>query len=208
MTVFLLENTIVVWMPLKRIGSKVPNEWKGFLEDHHLVWSESKKSSQILQYIDPCFQVISCRFCLFYQLLFALEDSALLGLRCEESNSIKLQFFLCVCVYDYQCEGLSICMYSKHAFVCACVSSYLRHSRRSRLFLVLKDCVCVWICTCLWGFVHNMYACVCVSVPRIYVCVLAVDWRAGLGGCGEFVCLGLLVWKSSQSCASPWREGV
>ena len=102
-----------------------------------------------------------------------------------------------------------VCVYSERVFVRVCVSSYFRHSHHGRLFLVLKDSVCMHVYMSTGICTHCADACVCVCVRAcVCVCVLAVDWRAGLGGCGEFVCSGPLVWKSSQSCASPWRESL
>lgn len=97
--------------------------------------------------------------------------------------------FACLCLSLHA----RVCVYSKCLCVHACVyvSSYFRHSHHGHLFLVLKDFVCMHmsmgICT------HRPYVCVRVMYACVFVCVLAADRRAGLGGCGEFVCSGPLV---------------
>ena len=155
--------------------------------------------------LTPACQVTSCPYLFFvFFLLVAVcfGGGRSIGVQVWREQQSVFAFCclsVCVCVY----EGLCVCVYSKRMFVDACVSSYFRHSHHGGLFLVLKDFVCVWICTWLWGFVHIMLACVCVCCVCMHVCFLAVDRRAGLGGCGKFVCSGPLVWKSSQSCASP-----
>ena len=160
-----------------------------------------------IAHTDPCLSghILSISLCC--RSLFALAATGLLGFRCEGSNRVRSHVRVRACVHSWRLS--CVCVYSERVFVRVCVSSYFRHSHHGRLFLVLKDSVCMHVYMSTGICTHCADACVCACVRAcVCVCVLAVDWRAGLGGCGEFVCSGPLVWKSSQSCASPWRESL
>ncbi len=73
----------------------------------------------------------------------------------------------CLSVRAFVKAFVFACTVSVCLCVCLCVSSYFRHSHHGRLFLVLKDFVCMHMYMSMGICTHRAYVCACC----VCVCV-------------------------------------
>ena len=124
-----------------------------------------------IAHTDPCLSGHILSISLLFagcRSLFALAATGLLGFRCEGSNRVRSHVRVRACVHSWR---LSCVRVQWARVVRVCVSSYFRHSHHGRLFLVLKDSVCMHVYMSTGICTHCADACVCVrACVRVCVC--------------------------------------